>query len=184
MSSDDSVKTEPGHSHDRSALVDLAWDTLEALVNNQHLPGLRGLPSFLPKKAGCFVSIHLEFDHELRGCIGTIEPACSTLCEEVIQNTISAASRDPRFPPIQKDELPDLVINVDVLHEPEPATMYDLDPQRYGVIVEQGYRRGLLLPDLEGVDTVEQQVTIACQKAGIDPSSDFEIERFEVERYE
>lgn len=168
----------------QSPLVTLAWDTLKALVTDEPLPSVRELPNNLPDQAGCFVSIHTQPHHELRGCIGTIAPTCPTLCEEVIQNTVSAASEDPRFSAIEADELDGLVINVDVLQPAIPATVSDLDPKRFGVIVTQGHHRGLLLPDLEGVDTVDQQLDIACRKASIDPGSNYEIERFIVDRYE
>jgi uncharacterized protein (TIGR00296 family) len=106
------------------------------------------------------------------------------MAQEVIQNAISAATRDPRFPPVQPEELESLDIKVDVLTEPEPIDSIDqLDPKRYGVIVESGWRRGLLLPDLEGVDTVEYQVDIAMRKAGISPGEPMQMYRFEVKRY-
>jgi uncharacterized protein (TIGR00296 family) len=106
------------------------------------------------------------------------------VAQEVIQNAVSAATRDPRFPPVQPEELEGLDIKVDVLTEPEPIDSMDqLDPKRYGVIVESGWRRGLLLPDLEGVDTVEEQVDIAMRKAGIRPGEPIKLYRFEVKRY-
>jgi AmmeMemoRadiSam system protein A len=122
----------------------------------------------------------------LRGCIGTIEPTQANVALEVIQNAISAATQDPRFPPIVPEELADLDIKVDVLGEPEPVDgLEELDPKRYGVIVKSArdWRRGLLLPDLEGVDTVESQVDIARRKAGIRPDEPIELYRFEVVRY-
>lgn len=169
------------------ALVNLAWDTVRLYVSEHTLPDIPALPADVPAKAGCFVSIHVASTDDLRGCIGTIEPVQESLAEEIIANAVSAATRDPRFPPIMPSELDNLRINVDVLFEPEPATIDDLNPKRYGVIVTQGYKRGLLLPDLDGVDTVEEQVRIACLKAGIDradPSSSIQLERFEVVRHE
>ena len=141
------------------------------------------LPSeIFSDKAGAFVSIHKE--GLLRGCIGTIMPTCECLADEIMQNAISAAVKDPRFPKIRENELPLLEINVDVLGEPEPIDGPDmLDVKKYGVIVTAGYRRGLLLPDLEGVDTVEQQIEIACNKAGIGIYEDYSLERFEVVRH-
>ena len=134
------------------------------------------------QRAGAFVSIHRQ--GRLRGCIGTIAPTRSSLAEEIIHNAISAASRDPRFDPIRADELKWLEINVDVLGEPEAiVSAAELDVKRYGVIVTKGHRRGLLLPDLEGVDTVRQQVEIAKQKAGIGPKEKVDLERFEVVRH-
>ena len=138
----------------------------------------------MKKRAGTFVSIHKH--GMLRGCIGTIEPTQPNVALEVIQNAISAATRDPRFPPITPDELDDLDIKVDVLSEPEPVkSLEELDPKRYGVIVKSArdWRRGLLLPDLEGVDTVEYQVDIARRKAGIRPDEPIELYCFEVVRY-
>jgi len=129
-----------------------------------------------------FVSIHKH--GELRGCIGTFEPAEKNIAEEVITNAINSATRDPRFSPVTPAELADLEYSVDVLTEPEPVTSEaELDPKRYGVIVESGGRRGLLLPDLEGVDTVAQQIEICRSKAGITPHEPVKLYRFEVSRY-
>lgn len=164
-------------------LVELARRTIELYVSTGDMPKPPRLPDDLPARAGCFVSIHLKPSGDLRGCIGTISPVHDSLAEEVIHNAVAAATRDPRFPPVTLSELNDLEISVDVLFPAEPATVDMLDPKRYGVIVEQGYRRGLLLPDLEGVDTVEEQLGIACMKAGIDPHSEYSIERFEVVRH-
>ena len=142
-----------------------------------------GAPDFLRNtRAGAFVSLH-KFG-ELRGCIGTIVPTTGSLAEEIIQNAISAATGDPRFDPVTAEELPYLTIHVDVLNPPEPVLDKSaLDPKIYGVIVEKGMHRGLLLPDLEGVDTVEEQLNIACRKGGIDPNGSFRMERFTVTRY-
>lgn len=133
-------------------------------------------------QAGAFVSIH---EHgRLRGCIGTILPTTDCVAEEIIQNAISASTRDPRFAPITAEELPWLEIHVDVLGAPERiASAGQLDVKRYGVIVTSGVKRGLLLPDLDGVDTVEQQLSIAMQKGGIRPGDPIELERFEVIRH-
>ena len=138
----------------------------------------------LSQRAGCFVSIKTRAG-ELRGCIGTIEPEKDTLAEEVIVNAISAATRDPRFAPVREDELPGLKYSVDVLSQPEPARLEDLDPRVYGVIVEDenGVRRGLLLPNLEGIDTAARQVEIASRKAGIPEKSKIKIWRFRSDRY-
>jgi AmmeMemoRadiSam system protein A len=136
----------------------------------------------LNRRAGAFVTLYK--DGMLRGCIGTISPVQDNLAEEIIRNAISAAFEDPRFRPVQIDELPDLVCSVDVLETPEPINdMRDLDVKTYGVIVSRGRRRGLLLPNLEGVDTVEEQVDIARQKAGIAPYEPFTLERFKVVRH-
>ena len=141
------------------------------------------LPDELTKRrAACFVSLHEQ--GELRGCIGTLSPVQPSLAEEIIHNAISACSGDPRFHPVAEDELEHIVCNVDVLSEPEaiPSTDY-LDVKRYGVIVSRGLRRGVLLPDLEGVDTVEEQVAIAKMKANIGVDEPCDLHRFEVVRH-
>lgn len=130
---------------------------------------------------GAFVSIKKR--GQLRGCIGTISGVQDDLAHEIIANAVSAGTRDPRFNPITMDELGELEFSVDVLFTPEPADISELDAEKYGVIVSSGYRRGLLLPNLEGVDTVTQQLSIALQKAGIHPTEKFSIERFEVVRH-
>lgn len=133
--------------------------------------------------AGAFVCLKMHGD--LRGCIGTIEPVRRSLAEEIINNAISAATRDPRFLPVEPEELPLLEVAVDVLFPPEEIDGPEhLDPKRFGVIVENGSRRGLLLPDLEGVDTVEQQIEIARHKAFIQRSEAIKLYRFAVERHE
>ncbi len=122
----------------------------------------------------------------MRGCIGTIEPAKDTLAEEIILNAISAATRDPRFAPVRKDDLPGLRYSVDVLSQPEAAKLSGLDPKVYGVIVEDknGLRRGLLLPNLKGIETAAQQVEIASRKAGISAGDEIKLWRFRAERYQ
>jgi AmmeMemoRadiSam system protein A len=136
----------------------------------------------LGRRAGAFVSLHRR--GELRGCIGTIGSTQPTLAEEIAHNAVQAATCDPRFPPLSPDELGDLDISVDVLGEPEQVDSLEaLDVKRYGVIVTAGYRRGLLLPDLEGVDTPEEQVAIAMRKGGIRPGEPIVLERFQVDRY-
>ena len=164
--------------------VQLAKQSLELYITNHKVLDIpSGLPSeLLETRAGAFVSIHKH--GQLRGCIGTIAPTRDTLAEEIIYNAISASTRDPRFQPIERDELDDLEINVDVLGPPESIeSPGQLDVKRYGVIVTRGFRRGLLLPDLEGVDTVEQQISIARQKAGIGPKESIQLQRFEVIRH-
>ena len=137
----------------------------------------------LEQRAGVFVSIHKH--GELRGCIGTIEPVQDDLLEEIIQNSISSCSYDPRFLPVEPDELEELDIKVDVLKEPEPIqSLGELDVKRYGVIVEKGTKRGLLLPNLEGINSVNQQVDIAMSKAGIRNPNGMKLYRFEVIRHE
>jgi AmmeMemoRadiSam system protein A len=139
------------------------------------------LPARLKERAGVFVSIKKR--GALRGCIGTFLPTEENLAEEIIANAISSATRDYRFPPISPQELGELEYSVDILTPPEPATIEELDPRRYGVLVESGGRRGLLLPDLEGVETVEQQLEIARRKAGIGPDEPVQVYRFTVERH-
>ncbi|QGU00815.1 putative ACR [Candidatus Syntrophocurvum alkaliphilum] len=129
------------------------------------------------------VFVSLKKHQQLRGCIGTIVPIQDNLAEEIANNAIGAGINDPRFFPVEENELNDLVYSVDVLTDSEPCEKNQLDPKKYGVIVTQGNKRGLLLPDLEGIDTVEQQLSIALEKAGIAPDSDYKIERFEVKRY-
>lgn len=133
------------------------------------------------QRAAAFVS--LKKGGQLRGCIGTILPLHDNLMEEIRENAISAGTRDPRFPAVRPEELEQLEYSVDVLSKPEPATREELDPSRYGVIVSRGHKRGVLLPDLEGVDTVEEQLEIALQKADISRNQGYGIERFEVIRY-
>jgi AmmeMemoRadiSam system protein A len=136
----------------------------------------------MKEKAGVFVSIHKKGD--LRGCIGTFEPQENNVAGEIITNAISSATRDPRFPPISPGELKDLDYSVDVLTSPELVKdESQLDPRKYGVIVECGWRKGLLLPDLEGVDSVDYQIDICRQKGGIGPHEPVKLYRFEVKRY-
>ena len=164
-------------------LVELARQAIEAYVRNgSRLKPPGTLPAGMQQQAGAFVSLHAH--GALRGCIGTIEPSEPDLASEVIHNAIMAATQDPRFPPVTAAELADLEISVDVLTPPEPVSSIDeLDPKVYGVIVQSGFGRGLLLPDLEGVDTVECQVDIARRKAGIHPSERVQLYRFRVERH-
>ncbi len=167
------------------ACVKLAYAAVEHYVRHgQPLPLPENLPEeLLEHSAGAFVSIHKQ--GELRGCIGTISPVQDSLAEEIIENGASACARDPRFAPVEEDELDWLEISVDVLGKPE--VIHDrtlLDVKRYGVICSSRGRKGLLLPDLEGVDTVDRQISIACSKGGIDPDDeDLVLERFEVVRH-
>jgi len=164
-------------------LVELARQTIETYVRTgKRIPAPNPLPPEMQQHAGAFVSLHAR--GALRGCIGTIEATHPNLAAEVINNAILAATQDPRFPPVQPDELAQLEISVDVLTPPEPISSPDeLDPKVYGVIVQSGFRRGLLLPDLDGVDTVACQIDIARQKAGIHPSERVRLYRFKVNRY-
>ncbi len=166
-----------------SPLAKLAKETVETYVRDGKIiePPKRLTPE-MKEKAGVFVSIHKYAG--LRGCIGTFEPQEANVAEETITNAVSSATRDPRFPTITPSELKDLDYNVDVLTPPEPIESEDqLDPNKYGCIVECDLRRGLLLPDLEGVDTVAYQISICRQKAGIMPNEAVKLYRFQVKRY-
>ncbi len=164
--------------------VHLARQALEHYVNTGKylvLPG--GLPAEMTgRKAGVFVS--LKKHGSLRGCIGTTSPVTGSIAKEIMRNAVSSGMEDPRFPPVTEAELPELVYSVDVLGEAEPvSSMEELDVVRYGVIVASGRKRGLLLPNLENVNTVEEQVSIAKKKAGIYDNEAFSMERFEVVRH-
>lgn len=163
----------------------LARQSIETFVlSGELMKTPENVSGILSERCACFVSIKTR-SRDLRGCIGTIEPARQTLAEEIIVNAVNAASRDPRFPPVSPDELPNLVYSVDILAAPEAATFEGLDPEIYGVIVEDesGWCRGLLLPDIEGVDTAAKQVEIAARKAGIPPGATLKLWRFRVVRY-
>ena len=163
----------------------LARLTIESFVNTGTIiDPPRDLLVELTARAGCFVSIKTR-EGDLRGCIGTIDPVKDTLTEEIIANAISAATSDPRFPPVKKDELPNLKYSVDVLTAPEPCTLDDLDPEIYGVIVEDdgGFLRGLLLPNLEGIKSASEQIEIASRKAGIVEGTKTKFFRFRADRY-
>ncbi len=165
------------------SFVDLATEAVRTFVKSgRALSAPEPTPSEMRGRAGVFVSI--KKSGQLRGCIGTFFPAEETIAHEVIANAIKSASADHRFSPITESELASLTISVDVLSEPEPCDETQLDPSRFGVIVESGWRRGLLLPDLEGVDTVADQVAIAKNKAGIRESEPASLLRFTVERHQ
>lgn len=167
-------------------LPDLARQVVETFVQTGQPPDLpvEGLSNFRQQQAGVFVTLKTR-DGQLRGCIGTIAPVYSNILEETLQNAISAASRDPRFRPVQPQELKELAYSVSVLHPPEQIfTTEALDPRKYGVIVASHGRRGLLLPDLEGINTVNEQVQHAMYKGGISPTERVELYRFQVDKYE
>ncbi|MDF2845079.1 MAG: hypothetical protein K0R00_3505, partial [Herbinix sp.] len=164
--------------------VHLARLSLETYVQTGKRAKLpEGLPSeMLANRAGVFVS--LKKHGSLRGCIGTTEAMTQNIAREILRFAVSSGIEDPRFPPVSEEELPELVYSVDILGEPEPiTTAKELDVKRYGVIVTAGRKRGLLLPNLEGVDTVEQQISIAKKKAGIYNNECYSLERFEVVRH-
>ncbi len=168
-----------------NSYVKLAINTINNYISNGDIFDSSKADSILQsKKAGCFVTIHKKSNKELRGCIGTIIPTCKNLAGEIINNAISAC-QDSRFEPVSKNELNDLDISVDVLSPPEQIkTPEELNPKKYGVIVKaKDGRTGLLLPDLEGVDDINHQISIAEQKAGIDPKEDISLYRFSVKRY-
>ncbi|MFY9621054.1 MAG: AmmeMemoRadiSam system protein A [Pyrinomonadaceae bacterium] len=166
----------------------LARHTIETFIKTGEVvvppdPPANAGGSDLSFRAGCFVSIKTHAG-DLRGCIGTIDPVKDSLAVEIIANAVSAATRDPRFPPVRADELPNLKYSVDVLSAPEPCTLADLDPKTYGVIVEdESGRRGLLLPNLEGIKAAAEQVEIASRKAGIPVGSPVKLFRFRADRY-
>jgi AmmeMemoRadiSam system protein A len=160
----------------------LAREAVENYVRNSKVVKATPVCPDMEIRAGVFVSLHKH--GELRGCIGTFEPTRKDVAEEIVFNAISSATQDPRFPAVCGEELGDLDYSVDVLTSPEPVEdVSELDARRYGVIVESGWRRGLLLPDLEGVDSVQDQIRIARMKAGIGPGEPVRLYRFEVKRY-
>jgi len=163
----------------------LARQSLEyVILNGKQLPRPDGLPDeLLNQKAGAFVTLYKQ--GRLRGCIGTISPTRDCIADEIINNAISAGLNDTRFDPVSRAELPFLNYKVDILGTPERISgLSELNVKRYGVIVTSGRKRGLLLPNLDGIDTVEEQVAIARQKGGIADDEDIELERFEVVRHE
>lgn len=170
-------------SESRTNPADLARNALKQYLEKGSLPKLpQPLPPEYEIKAGAFVS--LKKGGNLRGCIGTVLPVRENLAEEIMANAVSAAKNDPRFLPVTGEELADLVITVDVLSPMERIrSVDDLDPKIYGVFVRCGSRSGLLLPDLEGVDTVDEQINIARHKAGIAENEPVELYRFKVTRY-
>ena len=160
----------------------LAKETVECFVREGKLPQLKETCQEMKERAGVFVS--LKKHGQLRGCIGTFDPTQENVAQEIIHNAVSSATQDPRFPPVSSEELPYLDYSVDILSKPEPVKdRKKLDPKKYGVIVESHGRRGLLLPDIEGVDTVEQQIEICCYKAGISPGEPVKLSCFQVRRY-
>lgn len=165
-----------------SPLVTLAKKAVENYIREGKTLKAKEFNAEMREKAGVFVSIKKM--GKLRGCIGTFEPRYESIAEETVANAISAATSDPRFRPVSPIELDQLQYSVDVLSKPELVDdMQNLDPKKYGVIVESGFRKGLLLPDLEGIDTVEEQVNVTRQKAGIEEDEPIIIYRFEVKRY-
>jgi AmmeMemoRadiSam system protein A len=173
--------SEPTHH----PLVQLARATIGTYVRDRRKLKPNEAPAPITEgPAGVFVTIHTASTGELRGCIGTISPTEDILAQEVINNAIAAATRDPRFPPVRPAELDDLELDVSVLYPPEPIDSPEqLDVKQYGVIVEGGHRRGLLLPDIPGIDDVKTQVAYARMKAGIGEREQVVLYRFRVEKY-
>lgn len=170
---------------EQSPHAKLAKEAVEAYIKDRRVIGVPpGLPEdMLTTRAGTFVC--MKCGGMLRGCIGTIEPTQPSIAEEIIHNAINSATQDPRFLPVECSELDTLEFTVDVLMPPEQVfDLRELDPKHYGVIVESGSRRGLLLPDLEGVDTADRQVEIARHKAFISDNESIKLYRFEVQRFE
>lgn len=165
------------------ALVELARRSVEEFIKNGTVvPVPEPLPAGMSEKAGVFVC--LKKHGQLRGCIGTFMPCCENIASETIRNAISAATQDPRFLPVKEDELGELVYSVDVLSPPEKVDdPGKLNPKEFGVILVSGQKKGLLLPDLEGVDSVDEQLRITRMKAGIFPGEKVEIFRFKVKRF-
>lgn len=160
----------------------LARQSLQYYLQHQEIMPVPAVSEQLEQSAGAFVS--LKKHGKLRGCIGTFLPTKQTVAEEIIHNAVSAGTEDPRFWPVTLDEMPEIQISVDVLMIPEPIDSLDqLDSQKYGILIKSGSKTGLLLPDLEGVDTVQQQIDIARQKAGINIHEKIKIFRFKVSRY-
>lgn len=169
----------------KEIITGLARYSVEKAVKDKSIPALpdwvdRGL---LEKKAGVFVSLHRGKD--LRGCMGSLVPSRENLAQEIMDLAVTAAQRDPRFPPVSPHELDQLTYSVDVLGEAEDiGDKKDLDPERYGLIVSLGYKKGVLLPRLDGIDKIEDQLFIALNKAGIRPNQPYQMARFEVVRYQ
>jgi AmmeMemoRadiSam system protein A len=165
-----------------SPIVELAREAVENYVSFGKIIVPTELTEELKEKAGVFVSIKKH--GQLRGCIGTFEPTKPSVAEEIVSNAISSATSDPRFAPIRVFELDDLQYSVDILTKPEPVGSPDeLDPELYGVIVESGFKRGLLLPALEGVTSADEQIRICKMKAGISDDEPVKLYRFLVRRY-
>lgn len=163
-------------------IVKLARTAVESYVRDGKTPEPEELTPDMKQRAGVFVSLHKH--GKLRGCIGTFEATQKNVAGEIIVNAVSSATRDPRFSPVDESELDDLEYSVDILSQPEPvADVSELNPEEYGVIVESGSRKGLLLPDLEGVESAEEQIAICRLKAGIAPEEPVDLYRFRVTRF-
>jgi AmmeMemoRadiSam system protein A len=164
-------------------LVELAKKSIESYIKEKRkISAPKKLAPEMEGRAGVFVS--LKKKGELRGCIGTFAPTTDNIAEEVIRNAIESATADPRFLPVTEAEIAELEISVDVLTQPvKVVSVKELDAKRFGIIVVSGGKRGLLLPDLEGVDTPEKQIQICRRKGWIQEDEPIEIYKFEVKRY-
>lgn len=164
--------------------VELAKYSVENYVRTRRMAKLYdNIPEeMLSQQAGVFVT--LKKNGNLRGCIGTIGPTKDSIAEEILEIAVTSAVGDLRFEPVRESELEELVYSVDVLSPPEPIESKELlDQNIYGVIVTSGIKRGLLLPNLEGVDSVDEQISIALKKAGIRPDENYNLQRFKVVRH-
>ncbi len=165
-------------------LVILAKRAIDEYVKNKNIINPpEEMIDEMKENAGVFVS--LKKNDQLRGCIGTFVPTTDNVAKEIINNAISSATEDPRFSQVEPEEIDDINISVDVLSPPEKVDdLTYLDPKQYGIIITKGFRKGLLLPNLEGVDSIEEQIRITKLKAGIEiDDNDVEILRFKVKRY-
>ena len=160
----------------RKAVADYIISGKEAEINEEELPEI------LKEKAGVFVT--LKKNNKLRGCMGTFRPVQKNAAYEIVNNAMTAAENDPRFPEVNKEEINDIKISVDILSEPELVSdKSELNPEKYGILVKGGHQTGLLLPDLEGIETAEKQLNIAKRKAGLKEDAEVEIYRFTVSRF-
>ena len=168
------------HSYVKLAVEAVRYYLLEGELLSCPSP----LPNGMEDQSGVFVSIKIKNNHKLRGCIGTVTPSQDNLAKEIIRNAVNAATRDPRFKAITREELDELSFSVDVLTPLEAIDSPDqLNPQRYGLSIRNNNQQGILLPDLKGIDTVKKQIDICLKKANIPKDSAYQMYRFEVERY-
>ena len=170
---------------DTHSYVKLALEAIHYyLLKGEILPCPFPIPSGMETRLGVFVSIKIKKNGNLRGCVGTIEPSQENLAKEIIKNAVSAATHDPRFKPIKIEELEKLLFSVDILTPLEQIDSPDkLDPKQYGLFIKGNGKQGTLLPDLKGVDSTEKQIDICLKKATIPENSNYQMYRFEVERY-
>lgn len=167
----------------KESILEIAKDAVEGYVRECKYSDIQKInDDYLKEKKACFVCLKKEGN--LRGCIGTIKPECENLAEEIAKNAVSAAVNDFRFTPVIEEELELIKYSVDVLSPMEKTTLDELDPKKYGVLVKGYFKSGVLLPDLEGVSTVEEQISIAKRKAGLSDDAEVQIYRFTVERFE